>query len=106
LQIASLKAYAECVHPSFPILDLEEFLSVVKCELAGLEGESGQHDEQEVGREKKICFLLFQAVMFAAVDFVSLKFLKEAGYKSRENARAALFARVRVSAIGSYCFPS
>lgn len=96
LQIALLKAYVEFVHPNFPLLDLEEFLSIVKYGFAGLEDEKGKGVERESAGKKHISFLLFQAVMFAAVEFVGLKSLKEAGYKSKRGAKVALFARVRV----------
>jgi hypothetical protein len=69
---------------------------MVKYGFAGLEGEKGKGVEREIAGKKQIPFLLFQAVMFAAVEFVSLKSLNEAGYKSRETAKRAFFARVRV----------
>ena len=97
LQIELLKAYIEFVHRSMPLLDLEEFLSAVKYGYEGLEGEEGVGVERENANRKQISFLLFQAVMFAGVEYVPLKSLKEAGYKSREDAQRAFFSRVRVS---------
>ena len=96
LQIALLKAYVEFVHPSLPLLDLEEFLSVVKYGLGGSEGEKGKSIERENMGKNHIHLLLFQAVMFAGVEFACLKTLKEAGYKTRESAKQAFFGRVKV----------
>lgn len=96
LQIVILKAYIEFVHPTFPILDLEGFLSVAKYGFKGLEGEKGKGVSRESADKKQIPFLLFQAVMFAGVEFVGLKALKDAGYKTREIAKKAFFGRVRV----------
>jgi hypothetical protein len=96
LQIEILKAYVEYVNGSMPLLDLEEFLSSVKYGCEGLDGQKGRGIERENAGEKHISFLLFQAVMFAGVGYVSLKQLREAGYKSRESAKRAFFSRVRV----------
>jgi hypothetical protein len=96
LQIALLKAYVEFVHPTLPLLDLEEFLSVVKYGLAGSEGEKGKDIERENMGKNQIPLLLFQAVMFAGLEFVSLKILRQAGYKTWESAKQAFFGRARV----------
>jgi hypothetical protein len=96
LQIALLKAYIEFVHPTFPILDLEDFLSVVKYGFKGLEGEKGKGLERESARKIQVPFLLFQAIMFAGVEFVSMGALKAAGYKTRDSAKKTFFARIRV----------
>jgi hypothetical protein len=53
--------------------------------------------ERENAHRKQISFLLFQSVMFAGVEYAPLKTLKEAGYKTREDAQKAFFSRVRVS---------
>lgn len=106
LQIALLKAYVEFVHPNSPLLDLEDFLSMVKYGITCAGGEKGNGSVRENAGKKQISFLLFQAVMFAAVEFVALHILKEAGYKSREGAKTAFFARVRVLSSKSNQSPS
>lgn len=87
LQLALLRAYIEFVHPSMPILDLEDFLSLVK------------YGEQphSTGQKQQLSFLLFQAVMFAGAEFASLRALISAGFATREAARNVLFGRVKVS---------
>jgi hypothetical protein len=79
-----------------PILDLEEFLSAVKYGSASLDGQRGTGIERENALKKQVPFLLFQAVMFAAVGYVSMSALRSAGYHSRENAKWVFFSRVRV----------
>jgi hypothetical protein len=96
MQIELLKAYIEFVHGSMPLLDLEQFLSAVKYGCEGLDGQKGKRIEREIAERKEISFLLFQAVMFAAVGFVSMRVLREAGYSSRESAKRIFFSRVRV----------
>lgn len=96
LQIELLKTYIEFVHGNTPILDLEEFLSAVKYGSAAADGQRGRGIERENAQKKAIPLLLFQAVMFAAVGFVSMSALRNAGYSDRETARRAFFSRVRV----------
>lgn len=84
------------MHPEMPIVDLEDFLSAVKYEFGGSEVQQDKCLERETANKKQIPFLLFQAVMFAGVRYVSMAALKEAGFGSREAARRALFSRVRV----------
>jgi hypothetical protein len=96
LQIALLKAYISFIHPTTPILDLEEFLSAVKYGQLGLDGERGKCIEREMDGRKQIPFLLFQAVMLAGVGVVALRVLREEGYLDRERAQRVFFNRVRV----------
>jgi hypothetical protein len=96
LQKALLKAYISFIHPTTPILDLEEFLSAVKYGQLGLDGERGKCIEREMDGRKQIPFLLFQAVMLAGVGVVSLRVLREEGYLNRERAQRVFFNRVRV----------
>lgn len=107
-QIALLKAYIDFVHPTFPVLDLEDFLSVIKYGFEGLEDGNGKAVERETAGKNKIPFLLFQAVMFAGLDFVGTKFLKEAGYKTKEWAKKVFFDRVKAcqSRIFSFEMPA
>jgi hypothetical protein len=81
LQDALLRCYVEFVHGQCPMLNLRELSDIVR------------GDQQD----KRISPLLFQALMFAGSTWVSLGLLKQAGFKSREDAHAILFKRVRVS---------
>ncbi|KAL2061486.1 hypothetical protein VTL71DRAFT_6863 [Oculimacula yallundae] len=45
---------------------------------------------------KTTSFLLFQAIMLAGLTTVDLKFVKEAGYSSKEEAQPLFFNRVKV----------
>ena len=101
MQVELLKAYIEFVHSSMPILDVEEFLSAVKYGYGGLDGQKGKGIDRENENRKQISFLLFQAVMFAGIGYVSTRVLKEAGYNNRESAKRVFFNRVRVSFIQS-----
>jgi hypothetical protein len=96
LQIQLLKAYIEFVHGGMPLLDLEEFLSTVKYGYQNLDGQKGVGVERETANRKQISFLLFQAVMFAGIEYVSMGALREAGYETREDAQRVFFSRVRV----------
>ena len=96
LQVELLKVYVEYVHPSIPLLDLEEFLSSVKYGYDALDGQRGRGNEREYALKRQTPLLLFQAVMFAGVAFAPLKSLKDAGYQSREDAKQIFFARVRL----------
>ena len=89
LQVLLLKAYFEFVHCHIPLLDAQEFLSIVKY------GEDCSKDDRSDPR-KRLSLQLFQAVMFAAVDYVSMKALRDEGYGSRDTARRVLFSRIRV----------
>lgn len=90
LQIALLKSYVDHVHWNMPILDLEDFLCTVKY---GCEGSGAGKNPDE---QNQITFLLFQAVMFAGSEYIGMKILREAGWHKREEARRALFGRVKV----------
>ena len=83
LRDSLLSAYTLYVHPFLPLLDLEEFVLVVRGE-----------DET-----KKISLVLFQAVMFAATAFVDMVYLESNGFTSHKEARRAYYERVRVRPI-------
>ncbi|KAH8651842.1 fungal-specific transcription factor domain-containing protein [Tricladium varicosporioides] len=96
LQIHLLKAYIDCVNGTTPILDLEEFLSAVKYGYEGLSDQKGKGVERETAGRKQISFLLFQAAMFAAVEYVGMKALRDAGYASRDAAKRVFFSRAKL----------
>lgn len=75
-----LRTYVKVVHPFMPTLDLEEFLVPII---------SGQN-------HGATSFLIFQAVMFASVTFVDIRFLRARGFSSRKAARKTFFNRVRL----------
>jgi len=102
IQVQLLESYIQFVHSSMPLLDLEEFLSAVKYGYQGLDDQNGIGIECEKANKKQIDFLLFQAVMFAGVEYVPMKALRAAGYGNREDAQRVFFSRVRVS----FCCPS
>jgi hypothetical protein len=83
LQIEILAAYFDFVQSSMPVLDTEQFISSIKY---GFEASSG----------KRISLLLFQAVMFAGIGYVSIKTLREEGFATREAAKQTFFKRVPV----------
>lgn len=78
-----LRAFIQYVYPSMPILDLADFLSPIAY------GSSG-------GRHRPISLLLFQAVMFVSVTFISAESLHKAGFHSWKDARKTFFRRVRL----------
>ncbi|KAJ5902413.1 hypothetical protein N7495_002941 [Penicillium taxi] len=75
-----IKAYIHYVHTYMPLLDLEEFLQTIV-------QNDGIH---------RISLLLFQAVMFAGMAFVDMKYLLAAGYTTRKSARKIFFQRARL----------
>ena len=79
------------MHPEMPIVDLVDFSGFGASEV-----QQGKCLEGGTANEEQIPFLLFQAVMFAGVGYVSMAALKEAGFTSREAARYILLSRVRV----------
>ncbi|PVH77661.1 hypothetical protein DL98DRAFT_534600 [Cadophora sp. DSE1049] len=95
-QIALLSAYINFVHVKMPILDMRQFLSIVKRGNDRLDVDEGKNDDPKPSNGKKISFLLFQAVLFAGVEYVGSEVLDEEGFESRENAKETLFNRVRL----------
>lgn len=77
-----LRSYVEFVHPYMPLLDLQDFVSIV------------DQTDESVGR---ISLILFQAVMFAGSAFVDMSHLRKAGYSTRKEARKDFFQKARVS---------
>lgn len=84
LQKALLQAFLECVLPSMPILDWQNFLNAI--------------NDQESGHGS-VSLLLFHAVMFSATTFVGLEYLLEEGYSSRREAQESCFQKVKVCSI-------
>jgi hypothetical protein len=80
LRNALLRCYAQHVHPYMPVIDLREFLSSI---------ERNRPDNT-------VSLLLFQAVMFAAVTYIDMRFLKAHGFVSRRSARRAYYQRVKL----------
>ncbi|CAG7986773.1 unnamed protein product [Penicillium salamii] len=76
-----LNAYVQFVHPSLPILNLEDFMMVVDKSYTGCQG---------------ISFLLFQAVIFAATAFQTTSDLSQQGFKNRKEARRTRFNRLKL----------
>lgn len=66
--------------PFLPVLDVQDFLNAVT-------GESN----------KRVSLILFQAVMFAGTVFADLQVLLDAGFKSRIEARAYFYQKVKVN---------
>lgn len=79
---ASIRCYADFIHPYMPLLDLEDFGRIT--------GEFAVTDE-------KFSLLLFQAVIFAGSAHIDVKLLRTLGFLTRKSARKSLFHRVKVS---------
>ena len=96
-QIALLSSYINFVHAKMPVLDMRQFLSVVKRGNDGLEVDDGKNKYPESSVGRRINLLLFQAVLFAGVEYVDSEVLRQEGFEDREHAKETLFHRVRVS---------
>lgn len=75
-----LRCYAEFVHPYMPLLDMHKFVATID-----------RNDGQD-----GISLLLFQAVMFASIATVDMRYLKAAGYATRRIARREFFNKTRL----------
>ena len=75
-----LRSYADYMHPFMPLLDFHKFVRIV---------------DQNDGLQP-VSLLLFQAVMFAGIATVEMRFLKAAGYSTRREARRAFFDKTRL----------
>lgn len=75
-----IRCYAEVIHPYMPLLDLHDFVATIDCN----------------DGSKQIGLLLFQSVMFAGVAAVDMRFLENAGYSSRRDARRDFFNKTRL----------
>ncbi|RDW76949.1 hypothetical protein BP6252_05002 [Coleophoma cylindrospora] len=95
-QLELLKGYIQGVHSTLPILDLKEFLSRAGFSQLLLTESSNLGKTCEVIEIETISFLLFQAVLFAGVEYVSSKVLRQAGYRDRKSAKRIFFRRVRL----------
>lgn len=82
LQSALLQTFVESVLPSMPIIEWQQFLTIIR---------DGH------GAQGSVSLLLYLAVMFSATTFVELEHLLEAGYSSRKEAHEAFFQRTKVS---------
>lgn len=85
--------FAEFVYPTMPVVDLGDFLRAL--DFSGNVDSSDAASIPDKSRPK-IGIFLFQAVMFAAVAFVDLELLKNAGFTSRRAARKILYQRAKV----------
>ncbi|EXL40433.1 hypothetical protein FOCG_17055 [Fusarium oxysporum f. sp. radicis-lycopersici 26381] len=81
LHNALLQAYIEYVHPYMPLMDLNNFLSIINTR----DGQNGQTS-----------LFLYQAVMFAASAFIEMKYLREGGYTTRKAACKSFFQKTRL----------
>ncbi|KAH7186649.1 fungal-specific transcription factor domain-containing protein [Fusarium oxysporum] len=81
LQNALLQAYIEYVHPYMPLMDLNNFLSIINTR----DGQNGQTS-----------LFLYHAVMFAASAFIDMKYLREGGYTTRKSACKSFFQKTRL----------
>lgn len=81
LREALITAYLEHVHPLLPVINIEDFVESLI---------------EENDLNLRISLLFLQAVMFAGSAYVDWSLLAEAGFKSRKEARATLYQRVRV----------
>nr|POE47642.1 cutinase transcription factor 1 beta [Quercus suber] len=75
-----LRCYVEFVHPYMPLLDLHDTIHII--------------DKND--GERSISLLLFQAIMFAGVATVDIRYLKAAGYATRRDARRLFFQKTRL----------
>ncbi|KAK1080042.1 hypothetical protein LTR33_005880 [Friedmanniomyces endolithicus] len=75
-----LRCYAEFVHPYMPLLNMHELVRTI---------------DRSDGTDP-ISLLLFQAIMFAGIATVDMRYLKAAGYNSRRDARREYFQKTRL----------
>ncbi|KAI9735361.1 MAG: hypothetical protein M1818_006556 [Claussenomyces sp. TS43310] len=78
---AIIQAYVEFVHYDLPVLDLQEFLDTIS---------TGE------GETRRVSLLVFQAIIFAGSAFVDMKCLRNAGFRTRREAREVLYNKVRL----------
>lgn len=97
MQSDLLKAYADFVHSQMPILDLEELLLIVKYMDDKADQQRIDRGALENSSRKPISFLLYQAVLYAGLGYLSAKALKEAGFRNHSAAQTIFFNRVTVS---------
>lgn len=75
-----IRCYAEVIHPFMPLLDLHDFVATIDCK----------------DGSKQVGLLLFQSVMFAGIASVPIRYLENAGYTSRRDARRDFFNKTRL----------
>lgn len=83
VRAALLDSFVRYVHPHLPVVDIGEFLDILK------ENEDSENSEEalEPPTKEKGSLLLVQAVMFAATAFVDGDHLRNMGFPSRRAAR-------------------
>jgi hypothetical protein len=91
LLTALLQAFLDHVYPDMPIVDLHIFVTTIVQSRVSERQEASSSDSTE-----KISLVLFQAVMFSAIAFVDVKFVREAGFASRKDARRLYFQKTRL----------
>ena len=77
---ALLQCFIEFVYPYMPLLDLHHLIDCV---------------DKNDGRNQ-VSLLVFQAIMFSGAAAVDMKYIKEAGFLTRRDARREFFARARL----------
>ncbi|KAF5611186.1 cutinase transcription factor 1 beta [Fusarium subglutinans] len=91
-----------CLHvPSRPILDnfVEQYFRVHQAHLPLLnEGDFWEmySQEESTGPQSTISLLVFQAMLFASCNFVSLQIIKKLGFPSLRAARAEFYRRTKL----------
>jgi hypothetical protein len=81
-----LEAYVRYIHLQMPIIELREAQVTLQASI----------DPGRLMVTKKMSLLVFQAIMLAALPYVGLQSLQNAGYSSRETAHDELSSRVKV----------
>lgn len=79
LRNALLESFAEFVYPYMPLLNLHDLIEQI------------DHN----GSSQMVSLLLFQAIMFAGVATVDMRYLSAAGYTTRRDARRKFFQKTR-----------
>lgn len=90
LQIELLKAYCDFVHSQMPLLDLDLLSSIT------IYGKVTPNNTRTTLDAKPINLLLYQAVLYAGLAYVSTSALTTAGYSTRAAAQRIFSARVRL----------
>ncbi|KAK5194791.1 hypothetical protein LTR92_004920 [Exophiala xenobiotica] len=73
-----LEAYVHFVHPFLPVIDLDDFFGAIR-------------GPDQTGT---VSLMLFQAVMFAAITFVDVEYLRS--YETRRAAQKSFFGKVKM----------
>ncbi|RVX74787.1 hypothetical protein B0A52_01064 [Exophiala mesophila] len=81
LRAALLRSFIEYVHPTLPILQLQDLLDIL---------------QDNSPTNERISLPLFQAIMFAGAPWVDIKLFRRLGYLTRKAARRALYLKARL----------